>query len=131
MGLFSSGDFASIPAFENWDSNVSLAAAVTAATFLVLSTSLFKRPSKDPKIHYISGFSIVHAWRFFTKRFDFLSGNFKKTGKNFFEFYVLQVRVATFWTRTYIVMSTFCRTESWRYVGRSSGRCFIPTRISP
>jgi hypothetical protein len=104
MGFFSSGDFASIRAFTKWDSNVSLAAAVTAATFLVLSTSLFKRPSKDPKIHYLSGFNIVHAWRFFTKRFDFLSGNFKKTGKNFFEFYVLQVRVASFWTCTYMLL---------------------------
>jgi hypothetical protein len=104
MGFFSSGDFVSIRVFTKWDSNVSLAAAVTAVTFLVLSTSLFKRPSKDPKIHYLSGFNIVHAWRFFTKRFDFLSGNFKKTGKNFFEFYVLQVQITSFWTRTYVLL---------------------------
>lgn len=104
MGFFFSGDLDSIRAFAKWDSNVSFAAAVTAATFLVLSASLFKRPSNDPRIHYLSGFNIVHAWRFFTKRFDFLSGNFKKTGKNFFEFYVLQVRVASFWTRTYMLL---------------------------
>lgn len=96
MGIFSSGDFASVRAFSsNWDSNVSLVAVVTAASFLVLSTSLFKRHSKDPRIHYLTGFNIVHAWRFFTKRYDFLSGNFKKTGKKFFEFYVLQVRVTS------------------------------------
>ena len=91
MSFFSSGNLAAIRAVSKWDSNVSLAAVVTAATVMVLSASLFKRPSRDPKIHYLSGLNIVHAWRFFTRRFDFLSGNFKNTGKKFFEFYVLQV----------------------------------------
>ena len=112
MSFFSSSNFAAIQAFSKLDSNVSLAAAVTAAMVLVLSTSLFRRPSGDPKIHHLSGLNIVHAWWFFTRRFDFLSGNFKNTGKKFFEFYVLQVRKSpTYYHRDgyviYLLMNAF------------------------
>jgi sterol 14-demethylase len=36
--------------------------------------------------------SIIFAWPFFTRRYDFLKSNFEKTGKNFFSFKIMQVR---------------------------------------
>jgi hypothetical protein len=36
--------------------------------------------------------SIIFAWPFFTRRYDFLKSNFEKTGRNFFSFKIMQVR---------------------------------------
>ncbi|KJA23082.1 hypothetical protein HYPSUDRAFT_601084 [Hypholoma sublateritium FD-334 SS-4] len=64
-----------------------------AAVLLSLSTA-FKFPfSGDSKIYYPPGLQIVHAWKFFTKRYDFLNDTFRQTHKKFFEFYVNQYRV--------------------------------------
>ncbi|KIM87727.1 hypothetical protein PILCRDRAFT_62967 [Piloderma croceum F 1598] len=46
------------------------------------------------KIHKIGGFSIVNAWSFFNKRYDFLRSNFDKSGHNLFSFKILRAIVA-------------------------------------
>ncbi|KAF8957826.1 cytochrome P450 [Flammula alnicola] len=70
----------------------SLLSLLVALAISILFTLALPR-SKDSRIHYLWGFNVIHTWRFFTKRFDFLNGNFKNTTKSFFEFYVLQHRV--------------------------------------
>ena len=43
-------------------------------------------------LYYPSNLStILAAWPFFTKRYDFLKENFQKTGRNLFSFKVLHV----------------------------------------
>ena len=45
----------------------------------------------DDKIHNLGGFHIITAWPFFSKRYDFLRENFKKTGLKMFCFNTPQV----------------------------------------
>lgn len=47
------------------------------------------------KIHDLGGISIMTAWTFFTKRYDFLRHNFKTKGFQMFQFHVLQVSTST------------------------------------
>ncbi|KJA23083.1 hypothetical protein HYPSUDRAFT_201641 [Hypholoma sublateritium FD-334 SS-4] len=68
-------------------------AAVTALGLLIVSLSSVSAHSKDPYIHHLRGLQIVHAWRFFTKRHDFITGKFRRITKDAFEFYVNQHRV--------------------------------------
>ncbi|KAF8993227.1 cytochrome P450 [Cyathus striatus] len=41
----------------------------------------------------LGGYSVINAWNFFSKRFDFLWGNFNKTTGNLFRFKILQYSV--------------------------------------
>ncbi|KIM74625.1 hypothetical protein PILCRDRAFT_828049 [Piloderma croceum F 1598] len=45
------------------------------------------------EIHTLRGFSIVNAWTFLNKRYDFLRSNFEKTGHNLFAFKIMQHKV--------------------------------------
>ena len=51
---------------------------------------LFSGNNKN-KIPELGGLSIVNAWSFFNRRYDFLRSNFDKTGHELFSFKVLQV----------------------------------------
>jgi sterol 14-demethylase len=61
-----------------------------------LYTYFFPSQSEARKIHQLGGISIINAWTFFTKRYDFLRSNFNKTGHALFSFKVLQVSVNFF-----------------------------------
>lgn len=69
--------------------NTSLTAIFIALSIAVLS--LLFRSSSDDKIYKLNGFYFVTAWSFFSKRYDFLKENFKKTGLKMFRFGLLQV----------------------------------------
>ena len=70
------------------------------AIFIALSIGiLFRSPPGPPsngKIHNLAGFPLITAWSFFTKRYDFLRDQFKKTGLNMFSFRILQVKTLLF-----------------------------------
>jgi hypothetical protein len=71
-----------------------LALTVVSSCLLVFGTLYiyrFPNGNNAKKIHQLGGFSIVNAWTFFNKRYDFLRSNFDKTGHNLFSFNVLQV----------------------------------------
>ncbi|KIM88310.1 hypothetical protein PILCRDRAFT_253602 [Piloderma croceum F 1598] len=44
-------------------------------------------------MYQLGGFSIINAWTFFNKRYEFLWSNFNKTGQDLFSFKVLQHKV--------------------------------------
>ncbi|KIM79953.1 hypothetical protein PILCRDRAFT_822816 [Piloderma croceum F 1598] len=87
--------FESLFTWMPWDFNVALPAPVTGL-LLVLGT-LYARSvysgNDTSKIYQLGGFSIVNAWTFFNKRYDFLRSNFDKTGHELFAFKVLHYQV--------------------------------------
>jgi hypothetical protein len=74
----------------------SLLTPTTAALTLSLAllTYAYLPPLFQDKksIRHLGGFSLLTAWPFFSKRYDFLKSGFKKTGEQFFQFNVLHVR---------------------------------------
>jgi hypothetical protein len=76
-----------------WTPSAGFLGAVSSL-LLILSTSYVYSAysGNDPKkVHRIGGLSIINAWAFFNKRYDFLRTNFDKTGLHLFSFKVLQV----------------------------------------
>lgn len=63
-------------------------AAATLFLFLV-----YGRGSQADNIPSLGGFPLLTAWRFFSKRHDFMLEGFARTGQRLFQFYILQVRV--------------------------------------
>ncbi|KAF8996246.1 hypothetical protein BDQ17DRAFT_1364656 [Cyathus striatus] len=51
----------------------------------------FGKRERDP--NELVGNSILNAWSFFTKRYEFMWGNFHKTAGNIFKFRVFQYTV--------------------------------------
>ena len=77
-----------------WD--IALAAATSSLLLLgTLYIHLVVSGKDTNKIHQLGGVSIVNAWTFFNKRYDFLRSNFDKTGHEPFAFKVLHVSVYT------------------------------------
>ncbi|KAF8221627.1 cytochrome P450 [Tricholoma matsutake] len=68
---------------------ISTAAAILLAA-VTLYLAIFRTKHKDTDVHELDGFSILTAWPFFNRRFDFLMSNFAKTGETLFSFKVLQ-----------------------------------------
>ncbi len=68
-----------------------LLATIAAIGTLIVSLSVAATHSENSNTQILRGLQIVHAWRFFTKRYDFITGNFRRTSKNAFEFYVNEV----------------------------------------
>lgn len=60
-------------------------------TFLALFGHPILFPPRKDAIRELGGLSVMTAWPFFSKRYDFLVSNFKKTGEKLFQFRVLQV----------------------------------------
>lgn len=69
-------------------SSYALSAAIFLALVLYLAILYSK---KDTNPHELGGLSILTAWSFFSRRFDFLRNNFTMTGQDAFSFKVLQV----------------------------------------
>jgi hypothetical protein len=76
-----------------WDIDVALPAAVTGLLFVLgtLYAHSVYSSNNTSKVYQLGGFSIVNAWTFFNKRYDFLRSNFDKTGHELFSFKVLHV----------------------------------------
>ena len=75
----------------SWIASYALPTAVVILASAVLYSTLFPSPPKDTTIQPLGGLSILTAWQFFTRRYDFLKSNFSKTGQNLFSFKVLHV----------------------------------------
>ena len=77
---------------SGWNTSYALPTAAAILASAVLYSALFPPAPNDTAIKPLGGFSIVTAWKFFDRRFDFLRANFSKTGQNLFSFKVLHVR---------------------------------------
>jgi len=66
------------------------ASLVGIAVPLLLFFSL--RSTFDGKVLDLGGIPLLTAWAFFSKRFDFIQSNFKRSGGTIFRFRVLQVQ---------------------------------------
>lgn len=60
---------------------------LTAIFWFIILSAAFHKGIRERIV------SIVFVWPFFTRRYDFLVSNFAKTGRNFFSFKVMQVRL--------------------------------------
>jgi sterol 14-demethylase len=58
---------------------------------LYASYAYFFSGNNTNKIPELGGLSIVNAWSFFNRRYDFLRSNFDKIGHELFSFKILQV----------------------------------------
>jgi len=65
--------------------------AVVLLGFAASYAYIFVSGDDATKMHQLGGFSIINAWTFFNKRYEFLWSNFNKTGQDLFSFKVLQV----------------------------------------
>jgi len=63
------------------------------------------------EIHTLRGFSIVNAWTFFNKRYDFLRLNFEQTGHDLFAFKFMQVSDPRT-IMNFAVITIYCSTKS-------------------
>ena len=73
-------------------SSTSLTAIFIALSIAILSVVFRSYSSSDNKSHNLGGvWHLATAWAFFSKRYDFLRENFKKTGSKMFCFHLLQV----------------------------------------
>ncbi|KAF8069204.1 cytochrome P450 [Lyophyllum atratum] len=68
---------------------VQAATAVGAGILVAVAYPALFSSQKSTDIQELGGLSILTAWPFFSKRFDFLRENFKKTGQNLFSFKIL------------------------------------------
>jgi cytochrome P450 len=68
---------------------------LAAALIVPLSSFLLLRTTTDGKITDLGGIPIATAWTFFSKRYDFVQANLRRTGGLPFRFRVLQHRVVT------------------------------------
>ncbi|KAG6909648.1 hypothetical protein DXG01_016228 [Tephrocybe rancida] len=64
-------------------------ATLGVATVTIAAIQSLGRRSASESIYELRGTSFLVAWPFFTKRYDFIWANFKKTGAKMFRFHVL------------------------------------------
>lgn len=82
--------FADMTSWMQTTSGASTVASVFITLLAVFIYPYIFTPSKDA-IHELSGLSVLTGWSFFSKRYDFLASNFKRTGEKLFQFHVLKV----------------------------------------
>jgi hypothetical protein len=84
--------FAQVNSHPPWMTAPVLWAAISSLLLVIGTSYAYFYSSNDAKkIHRLKGFSVINAWTFFNKRYDFLRSNFDKTGQDLFSFKVLQV----------------------------------------
>ena len=74
---------------SQWSVDTPILAIVSGIAVIFMSAFLLRSRTSD-KIYDLGGISVLTAWNFFKKRFDFIRGNFKKSGGKMFRFWVLQ-----------------------------------------
>ena len=83
-----------LPSSSQWNWNSSAKPAIAAFVVIFISASFLcstKPESDKDKIHDLDGISVLTAWNFFKKPFNFFQGHFKETGGEMFRSRVLQV----------------------------------------
>jgi hypothetical protein len=77
---------------SQWLRASSLTVIFIALSIAILSAVSWSYSSSDDKFYNLDGvWHLATAWAFFTKRYDFLRENFKKTKLKMFRFRLLQV----------------------------------------
>ena len=79
------------PLVIGWNTSYALPTAAALLASALLYSTLFPTSPKETTIQPLGGLSIVTAWQFFNRRFDFIKANFSQTGQNLFSFKVLHV----------------------------------------
>jgi|ERR1700678_4275510 hypothetical protein len=91
-GYGGNGTFANILGqLSQWETNSTSLTAIIIALSIVILSATFGSASDD-KIQNMGVFYLITAWRFFSKRYDFLREHFEKTGAKMFRFRLLQVK---------------------------------------
>ncbi|KAF9522381.1 cytochrome P450 [Crepidotus variabilis] len=70
-----------------------LVSLAVGASVLGVVLSFMLRSTSDGRIVNLGGIPILNAWKFFSKRYDFMSAGFRKAGGLPFSFRILQYRV--------------------------------------
>ena len=58
-------------------------------------SAAYSRASTKAYIEDLGGLSIIHAWNFFSRQYDFIQTQLKKNGNKIFSFNILNVRLFT------------------------------------
>jgi sterol 14-demethylase len=83
----------SVPTLSDFSPGALTSAAICLTAIGIFSMSYLysKHPPSENEIHQLGGIWLLHAWPFFTKRYDFVRDGFHQTGQKFFQFRILQV----------------------------------------
>jgi sterol 14-demethylase len=75
--------------------NVRLAVAIVAILVVLIYAfrPVYSSASTKERIDDLGGLSIIHAWNFFLRQYDFIHAQFKKNGNKTFRFHILKVRL--------------------------------------
>jgi len=87
-------NFTGIPSYVNgysaWLIDHPFVFVVTCLCIAFLCAFFYGGKSSD-KVNDLGGIPIISAWQFFTRRYDFIRQQFRKSGRKHFRFKVLQV----------------------------------------
>ncbi|KAJ7043161.1 cytochrome P450 [Mycena alexandri] len=89
--------------------------------FGFLSARSKSRDKDSAKMYHLGGYPMLSAWLFFTKRYDFMCGTFKRTGQKMFRFRVLQHHVVALsgeeGRKAFLSEKNFDLQEGYRILG--------------
>ncbi|KAJ7262357.1 cytochrome P450 [Mycena rebaudengoi] len=86
----------SFPTLSDFSPTALASAAIILTTVGIFSASyLYSKhpPPSEIEIHQLGGIWLLHAWPFFTRRYDFVRDGFHRTSQKLFQFRILQHRV--------------------------------------
>lgn len=83
----------SFPTLSDFSPGALASAAICLTAIGIFSVSYLysKHPPSETGIQQLGGIWLLHAWPFFTRRYDFMRDGFHRTGQKFFQFRILQV----------------------------------------
>jgi sterol 14-demethylase len=108
----------SFPTLSDFSPTALASAAIILTTVGIFSASyLYSKhpPPSEIEIHQLGGIWLLHAWPFFTRRYDFVRDGFHRTSQKLFQFRILQVSCR------YPRFLTECMTGEQHRVIASSG----------
>ena len=76
--------------------NFALAVSIVVLVVLIYAfPATYSSASTKERIGDLGGLSIIHAWNFFSRQYDFIQTQLKKNGNKMFSFNILNVRLFT------------------------------------
>jgi len=77
--------------------NFPLAVSIVAILVVLIYAfpATYSSASTKERIGDLGGLSIIHAWNFFSRQYDFIQTQLKKNGNKMFSFNILNVRLFT------------------------------------
>ncbi|KAJ7184289.1 cytochrome P450 [Mycena filopes] len=82
------------PLWRPWETSpIAITLLLCFSLFFFVFLYATSKDEHGAEMYHLGGYPMVSAWLFFTKRYDFMCGTFKKTGQKMFRFRVLQHHV--------------------------------------